>query len=379
MKVLVVYHYYAHYREAVLRELIEHSEHEIHIISGDSTNHAGLNKLEEVRLSTGDKQPIEFLRNVWFKKSFLWQKGLVGIALSREYDAVIVLGNINFVSTWLAIAIARLRRKRVLMWTHGLYGSEKPALAWLRCQFYKLAHSLLLYGHHAKSLLADKGFSEERLQVIYNSLDVAEQESLYCAVSSREREAVLSKLFSKPDLPLVVFIGRLTPQKKLLLLVDAVAQLSARHSMPVNLLFIGDGSERKLLEARAQELGIIEHVHFYGACYDDRENAELLYHSDVCVAPGEVGLTAMHVLIYGTPVITHDTAPKQMPEFEAVVPGRSGLFFSEGSLDSLSSSLLEWFTNHNDREQIREDCRDVIYSKYSPNIQRQLIDTAIKF
>lgn len=55
-------------------------------------------------------------------------------------------------------------------------------------------------------------------------------------------------------------------------------------------------------------------------------NAEFIYNADLCVSPGNVGLTAMHSLVFGCPVITHNCFEWQMPEFEAIQPGITGDF-----------------------------------------------------
>lgn len=39
-----------------------------------------------------------------------------------------------------------------------------------------------------------------------------------------------------------------------------------------------------------------KNVWFYGSCYDEQTNAELIYNADMCVAPGNVGLTAIHAM-----------------------------------------------------------------------------------
>lgn len=71
-----------------------------------------------------------------------------------------------------------------------------------------------------------------------------------------------------------------------------------------------------------------KNVWFYGSCYDEQTNAELIYNADMCVAPGNVGLTAIHAMTFGCPVITHSDFKWQMPEFEAIHPGKTGDFSS---------------------------------------------------
>ena len=55
-------------------------------------------------------------------------------------------------------------------------------------------------------------------------------------------------------------------------------------------------------------------------CYNEEANAELLYNASVCVCPAEVGLTAIHSLLFGTPVVSNDNFDEQMPEFESIIP-----------------------------------------------------------
>lgn len=375
MKVLVVYHFFAHYREPVLRELLERGSNDYTIVSGDTANQEGLNPVFQLDLLNGDRIDFSLVKNRWLTRSVLWQSGLLKKIIRDEYDAVTFLGNINFISTWVCAFFAKIRRKQVLMWTHGIYGDERKIVRNIRSLFYRLADDLLLYGNHAKTELSQLGFDPERLHVIYNSLDVCKQTALYDRLKGSDKNGILDVLFDDPSLPLLIFVGRLTPQKKIGMLIDAVAAMENRF--PVNLLIIGDGRERPLLEERVLGCGVSSKVHFYGACYDDEVTGEFLYHADLCVAPGEIGLTAMHVMVYGTPVITHGDASQQMPEFEAVEPGVSGLFFESNNTCSLADSIRTWLIEHEDREQVRADCRGIILSKYNPQVQRRLIDAAI--
>jgi glycosyltransferase involved in cell wall biosynthesis len=76
-----------------------------------------------------------------------------------------------------------------------------------------------------------------------------------------------------------------------------------------NAVLIGDGEDRLRLEGIVKERGVNKQVWFYGACYDEKQNAELIYNADMCVVPGDVGLTAIHSMMFGTPVISHNYFP----------------------------------------------------------------------
>ena len=86
---------------------------------------------------------------------------------------------------------------------------------------------------------------------------------------------------------------------------------------------------------QADRPALNQNVCFFGPCYDEFEIGMLIYNAALCVSPGNVGLTAIHSLSYGTPVISHNDFKHQMPEFEAIVPGETGAFFIANDLNSL--------------------------------------------
>lgn len=83
---------------------------------------------------------------------------------------------------------------------------------------------------------------------------------------------------------------------------------------------------KQQLQQQVKSYNLANNIWFYGACYDEIKNAALIYNADLCVSPGNVGLTAMHSMVFGTPVITHNDFKWQMPEFEAIEPGKTGDF-----------------------------------------------------
>lgn len=94
-----------------------------------------------------------------------------------------------------------------------------------------------------------------------------------------------------------------------------------------------------------------------GECCSEETNAKLIYNADLCVAPGNIGLTAIHVMMFGCPAITHNDFKWQMPEFEAIKSMETGMFFEKGNLDSLVNSILDWFEiKIKEREKVRLAC-----------------------
>lgn len=358
------------YRAGIYRAMDEDSALEFDFLAGEeSVGGIALMDLTSLRGFRG------YLHNVYRKGGKLvWQRGALRKAFARRYDAYVLTGNPGIRSNWLIALVARLLRRPVYLWSHGLYGDETGWKLRKNMAWFRLAGHLLLYGERAYRLLLEQGFPKERMTVIYNSLDYDKQRAIREHLGDR---SFIRNYFGE-ERPLLVFVGRLTATKKLDLLLEAMARLDTMGT-PCNLVLVGDGPARETLEAQTERLGLADRVWFYGETYDEHLIGTLLYHGDVCVSPGNVGLTAMHALMFGTPVVTHDNACKQMPESEAIVPGVSGSFFRADSVESLAEAIHGWVgLEPARREAVREECCRIIDEKYNPERQMALLKSVFQ-
>lgn len=302
---------------------------------------------------------------------FYWQKGALSL-LKSDYDVLLTPGDINCLSTWLIIILSRLYKKQVYTWTHGAYGKE----GWLRrlaIRFRaKRLSGVFLYGNYAKGILQGYGINPNKLFVIYNSLNYDEQYKLRNEIGISD---IFSTHFGNSNKN-IVFVGRLTKVKKLNLLLSAISLLQEK-GIHYNVTFIGDGDEKDNLMSIQKHMGI-DNIWYYGACYDEKELAQLLYNADLCVSPGNVGLTAMHSMAFGTPVVSHNNLVTQMPEVEAIESGKTGLYFAENDSHSLADAIESWFSLGLSRDEVRQNCYAVIDQKYNPHIQVQTIKSALE-
>jgi glycosyltransferase involved in cell wall biosynthesis len=236
-----------------------------------------------------------------------------------------------------------------------------------------MVDGVFLYGNYAKNLMVQNGFNSNKLHVIHNSLDYDVQLPIRDSLTINE----LYKGHFKNGAPVLCFIGRLTSVKKIHILIDALYIMNKRGTH-LNLILIGDGEERKSLEDKVNQLELSDRVWFYGESYDERTNAELLYNADLCVAPGNIGLTAMHAMMFGCPCMSHDDFPYQMPEFEAIIPNQTGNFFKRDDVQSLADSIENWFAvNGNRREEIRKACYQEIDMNWNPHKQIEIFKQVI--
>lgn len=314
---------------------------------------------------------------IYFGKSLYWKKRTISKLFEKKYNCFLVSVESRAISDYIFLFLKDLffPQKKVYAWTHGWYGKETWLEAFLKKWLFKRVSCILTYGEYARNLLIKEGISPEKVFAIHNSLHYDSQIEIRKIVTQTD---VFTNHFHNNN-PVIIFIGRLTKVKQLDMLINAIFNLKEKEEH-YNLVFIGDGEERSRLENLVNSKGLCEQVWFYGACYDERLNAELIFNADVCVAPGNVGLTAMHTMVFGTPVISHNDFKWQMPEFEAIHPGVTGDFFERGNQDSLESTIRKWIhSKANNREQVRRACYKEIDSFWNPYYQMDIIRKALKF
>ena len=368
-RVVIVYHYFAHYREAVLRELLEHGRHTYDFAGDTKDDGKGIRLTDAIPEDRFVRAPCRYLGPL------MLQPRALGLALSGTYDALILLGNAMWPTMWLAAILGRLRGKRVYFWTHGWQQHERGLKALVRNTFYRLAHGLLLYGHYAKMIGLSHGFDPDRMHVIYNSLDYDRQRAVRGSLDADAIAARREACYGSGDLPGVIAITRLQRAKKLHMLIEAAA-LCAERGSPIALLFVGDGPERAALEAKAEAMGV--RAHFFGACYDEHAISEMFAASHLCCIPGPAGLTVMHSMANRTPFVTNDDVSTQGPEYEAVVPGETGAVFRDGDAADLAEKILACVGNAELMSGGGRVCPvSIIERFFNPVTQRVLIDRAM--
>jgi len=133
-------------------------------------------------------------------------------------------------------------------------------------------------------------------------IDVVPSAGVEAAVFEGGPAARARERFGIPEAaPLLLYVGRLAREKRLTLLLEALAALPG----DVRLLLVGDGPERPALEARAAELGLGSRVAFAGTCPHPRV-LEALAACDLFVFPSQtetLGLAVLEAMAAGRAVV----------------------------------------------------------------------------
>lgn len=343
------------YRESIWQLLRDEKKYDFHFFFSNQ-NLSGIKAI-----SSDHHNKYHEITNHFFLGRLIWQSKFLKELINKKPDILILLGEMNVISNWVLAIFGRLFRIKVYYWGHGIYGNESLIKRLFRLLFLKLAYGHILYGERAKIELIRNGFDKEKLQVVYNSLNYDSQKKHF------------EKLLKHPPPKKVyslIFIGRLTKTKKIDQLLKALGKISNQLKYELNI--VGDGLEKAYLINLKNELGL-SNINFLGPIYDEQTLSELIFNSNVCVSPGNIGLTAMHSLSYGTPVITHNDFKNQMPEAEAITENINGFFFRKDNIDDLAEKILKSSEIKFDKHIVRS----VIDEKYNPNFQKQIFDNLI--
>ena len=368
MKKKIIYftNIFPHYRLAIWKDLLNSKTFDLEIFFSQK-NPFGIHSLELKDIFTSnERSKLHFVKNYWIKQKILiWQSKIIKTAFFSQFDYLLLLGEMNIISSWISIFIAKLRGKKVYMWSHGVYGNENVFKKFFRLLFLRQADFIFLYENRSKLLLKQNGFSEDSLEVVYNSLDYDLHNKIYLQLKNTKRSDIIT-FFSDNSLPVIIFIGRLTANKKINLLIDALKNINNQKTS-YNLLIVGEGEKLDFLKNAYQNPINDGWLYFYGSSYESSITSQLIYHSDLCVSPGNIGLTAIHSLSFGTPVASHNNFINQMPEVEAIIDGENGFLFQENDTIDMANKIVLWFSNN--PKVNKEIVRKIITEKYNPDNQ----------
>ena len=231
------------------------------------------------------------------REGFRPQLGRAIARAAAQHGARVV--HCHHYSPFVYASIARLwaPHLKIVFTEHGRLSDAGPSPK-RRTANRVLAHAprtVVTVSSELKQHLVAEGFPTDRVNVIYNGIDVGP------LPDAAARARVRGQLGIDDRAIVVGTVARLDPVKDLQTLVRAVGAQAA--SRPMTLLVIGDGSERGPIEAAARNAGVGSFVRFLGHRDDARD---LLAGCDVyansSISEG-ISLTILEAMAAGLPVV----------------------------------------------------------------------------
>lgn len=239
-----------------------------------------------------------------------------------------------------ALLAARLLGTRVLLWGHGYSKRDSWIKGLLNETTARLASGLVFYEEHTCGAWARRGFDPRKLFVARNTIDVAgvlEAASQWRADSGRllefaDRQGIVGR-------DVLLYVGRWDPSRGLDLLGDALQCVRKSHPQAL-LVIVGTGDGSRYAAAAPQDiLDDPEAARFLGPIYDENELAPWMLSAKVFCYPSNIGLSLIHAMAYGVPVVTSDRISAHGPEIRALKDGETGLLFRNGDARDLAAKI----------------------------------------
>jgi glycosyltransferase involved in cell wall biosynthesis len=268
---------------------------------------------------------------------FYWHSVQLRVATREVCDVVVLNWDVHYLSLVPAMRKARRNGLGVVLWGHGASKHDFALRAWPRNALARMADALVFYDRRTADAAIERGHDAAKVFVASNTLD---DEPIRHSREHWLRDVAAMSAFRESiggDAEYLLFVSRIVPKARLDLLADAVAMLAPRRPR-LRVLVVG-GGDRAPIDARLNRLGIATRFHFAGAIYDEQQLGAYFTVARAFVYPSGIGLSLVHAMSYGLPVITSDHPSIHGPEIATLVPGENGLLYRDGDAGDLAKQV----------------------------------------
>jgi glycosyltransferase involved in cell wall biosynthesis len=285
---------------------------------------------------------------------------LVTRLFKGHYDVFIqsINGRFELAATYI---IARLLKKPFILWTNLWF---HPQTMFHRITFpitrfiYRHADAIVAYGYHVKNYLVPLGVDERKISYSWNVTD----NSLFNRSIDEAELEPLRKQYSLNGRKVLLFVGRLSEEKGLQYLIEALRDIP--EEMKVSTLIIGEGPMGAKLRTLTQEYSL-QHIHFI----DYVANEKLVPYyalADIFILPSittktlkEVwGIVLNEAMNQGCPVIASNAVGAAVGGL--VVEEKNGFVFPERDSAALASILRKLLSDDKKLNEMKNFTREYI-------------------
>ncbi|MDP3730125.1 MAG: glycosyltransferase family 4 protein [Candidatus Omnitrophota bacterium] len=208
-----------------------------------------------------------------------------------------------------------------------------------------------------RHLEKDFNVNRQRIEVIYNGIDLGRFSNIYSA----DRIATAKRSLGIQGGVVVGTMGRLSSVKGQKFLVEAMKEVVSK-SKDARCLIIGSGREEAALKDLAKSLGLETRVIFTGAAYMDIP----LYLAcmDIFVLPSieeGLGLALLEAMSLGRPCVASATGGIR----DIVNDGVNGILTPVGDSNAIANAVLRILNDKPLAKNISESSRDFVRGRFS--------------
>lgn len=226
----------------------------------------------------------------------------VGRALRAFQPHVVIVGGYNHPTSFLAALAAKRLRARLVLWCESTVRDGRSGtrvVERIKARFMRSCDAFVVPGRASRQYLVAYGMDDRKIVTAPNAVDA----EFFTGEAARLRGKGLAAASREGGPFSLLFVGRLSPEKGIPVLLEVVRRLQQR-GVEIALRIVGDGPTRGEYEASSARLGL-RAVEFLGF----RQQPELPSHyvaSDLLVVPSVSepwGLVVNEAMACGVPVV----------------------------------------------------------------------------
>jgi len=303
----------------------------------------------------------EFKLTSFYDTNFL--KQLKNCARFLKKNKIDIVHTHDFYTNIFGIAAARLAGVKLKIAskreTDGM--RSKPQI-FLERQIFKLSDAIVANSVAVKNHLINNGISGEKINVIYNGLDL---ERLQPKIFDRKEICENLDLPADEKIKFVTLVANLRHAVKNQPMFLRAAQKILEKSPETHFILAGEGELQNDLEKLAAELKIEKNVHFIGRC---GQIPELLNISYACVLTSFFEGFSNSILEYmsaGKAVVATNVGGAS----EAIIENETGFLVESGDDEMLANRLLALIEDEEKARKFGEKGKKIVLENFSLHAQ----------
>jgi glycosyltransferase involved in cell wall biosynthesis len=322
---------------------------------------------------------ITIVNSIGIKRGYITWQFIPSKYIYDNFDLIFFSGNPWVISNVFWATLFKLLGKKIVIWGQYHTFNSCKLTEYIRLLWWRTFRNVFLYTE-----MEEKQYKQSRSgsAVVISMNNGLDQSDINHARNSINQNTLdeWTEYHHVKGKQVILSCARLDREKKFDDMIRALPEVIRQHPDTVWCV-IGGGVEKSRLTAMAAGLNVSQYIHWLGPIYEEEKLAPWFMSAICLVHPGAIGLSLLHAMGYGLPVVTHDNPLNHGPEFSTLNPGVNGVLYKEDDVSSLSEQIIRLIENKELAKSLSEQAIMTVNEKYNTRVMAEkfieMVDSAI--